>query len=69
MKSILLGLTACMAMLGASQANASSITYNIDILSGSQSIVGTITTDGANGTLLLSDITGWDLVGHQTGGA
>ena len=52
-----------------SQASASSITYNVDILSGTQSIVGTITTDGATGNLLLSDITAWDLVGTQTGGA
>src|ERR1700691_4287227 len=69
MRTWVLGIIAGMGLLSASQANASSITYNVDILSGTQSIVGTITTDGSSGNLLLSDITNWDLVGNQTGGA
>jgi hypothetical protein len=69
MKTKLLGLIILMALLGVGRASASAITYRIDIVAGTQSIVGTITTDGTIGTLLLSNITNWDLVGYQTGGA
>jgi hypothetical protein len=68
MKTRLLGLVACAALLGASQARAAEITYTIgDNLplnntgSGSGAITGTITTDGSLGSIYASDIESWDL--------
>ena len=39
----------------------SSIVYNVDVTDGSETVFGTITTDGVIGTLVGSDITAWDL--------
>jgi hypothetical protein len=55
-KGRLLGLIACMASMGVSQAWAT--VYNITDTS-SISVTGTITTDGATGTLSAADITDW----------
>ena len=59
-----IGLIACMALLSVSQASASTITYNVDIL-GLQvptvSIQGTLTTDGTFGSLAASNIVDWNL--------
>jgi hypothetical protein len=57
----LIGLIACAAPLGASQASASSITYNVDIVSAADSIQGTITTNGFIGALSNGQIQSWDL--------
>jgi hypothetical protein len=62
MKTKLLGVVACMALLGVSQAVAATITYNVDIVSGSDSATGTITTDGTIGVLSTSNITDWNLL-------
>jgi hypothetical protein len=60
MNAKLLGLITCMALLAASQAGA--ITYNVDLLFGSNSVRGTISTDAKLGVLSSSDITDWNLV-------
>ena len=59
MKAKLLGLVACMALLGASQAQA--ITYTMDEASGTTSVTGFIQTDGNLGILSATDITNFDL--------
>jgi hypothetical protein len=60
MKLKLLGLIAYMALLGASQAGAT--TYNVDIVcAGGCSLTGTITTDGNTGVLSAPDIIDWNL--------
>lgn len=58
MESKLLGLIACMFLLGASQAGAT--TYNLTGTSGID-VTGTITTDGNIGTLSAADITSWNI--------
>jgi hypothetical protein len=62
-KTKFLGLVGCMALLGVSQASASSITYDVTPLTiGPYSLIGgTITTDGNTGSLASSDITAWSL--------
>jgi len=57
MKTKLLGLIACTAFIGVSQAGAT--TYGITNLPG---VSGTITTDGHTGTLSQSDVTDWNIV-------
>jgi hypothetical protein len=53
---------ACLSMLlGVGVCQADSITYNVDQVIGSGSVVGTITTDGTIGILGAGDITGWNL--------
>ncbi len=60
MKSKLLALIACIALLG--PAEAASITYNVDLMSGDDLIQGTITTDGtASAPLTASNITAWNV--------
>jgi len=66
MKTKLLGLIACMALLGASQAGATSITYDVSDTaeSGSPNPIsysGTITTDGHTGILGSGDILSWNI--------
>ena len=61
MRTKLLTLIACMALFGASEAGATPIVYNIDIVTGANSITGTITTNGAIGALVTSDISDWNL--------
>jgi hypothetical protein len=48
-----------LVLLGVSHARAT--TYDVSITQGVDSISGTITTDGATGSLLVSDISGWNL--------
>jgi hypothetical protein len=48
-----------LVLLGASHARAT--TYDVSITQGVDSISGTITTDGATGSLSVSDISGWNL--------
>jgi hypothetical protein len=57
-KGRLLGLMACMALTGVSQARAT--TYDLIGTSGI-SVSGTITTDGDTGMLAASDITDWHI--------
>ena len=59
LKLKLLGLIACTALLGVSQAKAT--TYNVDIVDSLLSISGTITTDGTIGTLNTANIADWNL--------
>jgi hypothetical protein len=61
MKSKFLGLVACMALFGVTQAAASTITYNVSDTAGSLSYTGTITTDGHTGILGSTDISDWSL--------
>lgn len=42
-------------------AAATPIVYNVNISDGTETVTGTITTDGKIGTLAASDITAWDL--------
>jgi hypothetical protein len=56
MKTKLLGLIACMALLGVSQAKAT--TYSVI---NATSVTGTITTDGTIGLLDKANITDWSL--------
>ena len=50
-------------------APADATTYNVDVVSGTDSIVGTISTDGATGTLAAADITGVDVVVSPNNGS
>lgn len=63
MKTKLLSLIACMALLGASPASAASMTYDLTAITiGSLSLAGgMITTDGTIGTLASSNITAWSI--------
>jgi len=61
---LVIGLAALAAMLGMSTANAS-ITYIVNQSIGVGGVTGSITTDGAIGTLRASDIVAWNL--HLTG--
>jgi PEP-CTERM motif len=58
--SALLGCAAAMWAVAASPANAT--VYNVNRTIDGGSVVGTITTDGATGTINPSDFTAWDLV-------
>jgi hypothetical protein len=58
--SALLGCAAAMLAVAASPANAT--VYNVNETIGHGSVTGTITTDGATGTISPSDFTAWDLV-------
>jgi hypothetical protein len=60
MRGTILGLLAVALMFVCGVASAN-IVYNVDITDGTETISGTITTDGHTGTLLLGDITAWDL--------
>jgi hypothetical protein len=69
MKTKLLALIACMALLGVSQAGATTYTYTVDIVDAGGSVTGTIQTD-ALGMLSQVNITDWNLVltdGASTG--
>jgi hypothetical protein len=59
MKAKLLGLIACTALFGVSQAGAT--TYYVDDTAGSLTLIGSITTDSHTGILSSSDIQSWDL--------
>jgi PEP-CTERM motif len=59
-KTALLGSVAAALAAAASPANAT--VYNVDRTIDGGSVVGTITTDGATGTIDPSDFTAWDLV-------
>jgi hypothetical protein len=61
---------ACAALtaLFCTGASASTIDYSVDLVSGTTSVVGEITTDGQTGTLGQGDITGVDLVISNAGG-
>jgi hypothetical protein len=63
----LLWLVACMAFAGASQTRAATI-YNIDITQGTDTVTGTITTDGTIGGLSASNIQTWNLTIENTTG-
>jgi hypothetical protein len=56
----LLGCAA--AALAAAAVPANATVYNVDRTIDGGSVVGTITTDGATGTISPSDFTAWDLV-------
>jgi hypothetical protein len=72
MRAKLLGLLACMALLGVSQARANTIyTLAPFLFSGSPpgnltGLSGTITTDGNTGTLSATDIVDWNIT--ESGG-
>ncbi|HSZ49944.1 MAG TPA: PEPxxWA-CTERM sorting domain-containing protein [Caulobacteraceae bacterium] len=55
------GASLAAALLIAGASYAADITYAVDQTIGGGSVVGTITTDGASGTLNGSDIVGWNL--------
>lgn len=59
------GLIACsavsMMLLAVGVGGAGPITYNVNQTIGAGSVIGTIQTDGAIGTLTASDITAWNL--------
>src|SRR6476620_479133 len=57
--SALLGLTA--AALAAAASPADATVYNVNRTIGLGAVVGTITTDGATGTISPSDFIAWDL--------
>jgi hypothetical protein len=59
MKSKLLALIACIALVG--PAKAATIVYNIDISEGADTITGTITTNGTLGALVTADISAYSL--------
>ena len=69
MKMKVLGLIGCMALLGTTQAEATSITYNVSgsvgtLSDGILSFSGTITTSSSSnipGFLGSGDISGWDI--------
>jgi hypothetical protein len=61
MKTKLLGLIACMVLVGVSQAGATTYTYTVDIVDVGGSVTGTIQTD-ALGVLNQANITDWNLV-------
>ena len=61
MKAKLFGLVACVALFGVSQARSATITYNVDIVSGSSSITGSITTDATIGKLSVTNVKDWNL--------
>jgi PEP-CTERM motif len=60
MNSKLIGLASAMAVALVSPA-AAAIVYQVDYSVGASTLIGTITTDGALGPLVTSDITGFDL--------
>jgi hypothetical protein len=66
MKSMLL---CAAALLTGSATAANALTYVVDGSIGGGSVSGTISTNGAIGTLAASDITGWSLVVTGNGGA
>jgi hypothetical protein len=57
--SALLGCAAAMLAVAASPANAT--VYNVNETIGLGAVIGTITTDGATGTISPSDFTAWGL--------
>jgi hypothetical protein len=59
-KIALLGSVAAVLAAAVSPANAT--VYNVNRTIDGGSVVGTITTDGATGTIDPSDFTAWDLV-------
>jgi hypothetical protein len=63
---LLLILSGVVFFSGAASGN--SIIYDVNINDGTNSVTGTITTNGHIGVLLPTDITGWNLV-FQAGGA
>jgi hypothetical protein len=68
MKMKLLGLIACMALLGVSQAGAATFTYTVNSALESGELTGTIQTDCDSCTLFTSDITGYNLNITDAGG-
>jgi hypothetical protein len=62
---------ACAALtaLFCTGASASTIDYSVDLVSGTTSVVGDITTDGHTGTLGQVDITGYDIVISNSAGS
>ena len=61
---------ACAALAGLFSTSASAtIVYNVDLISGTTSVVGQITSDGNTGTLGQGDIAGIDLVISNSAGS
>jgi hypothetical protein len=58
-KTPMLGCAAAAFAAAASPANAT--VYNVNETIGLGAVIGTITTDGATGTISPSDFTAWDL--------
>jgi hypothetical protein len=60
MRGNIVGLLAAalMAVCGVARSN---IVYNVNITDGTETVFGTITTDGNIGALVAGDITAWDL--------
>jgi hypothetical protein len=60
----LFGLIGAMALAvaGASVAQATDITYSVNLTIGTGSVTGDIVTDGSTGTLLSSDVVDWNLL-------
>jgi hypothetical protein len=67
----LIGLVAACAALAALYSTSASadIVYSVDLISGTTSVVGQITTDGHTGTLSTGDILGIDVVISNSGGS
>lgn len=61
MRGNLVGLLAVAIMCVSGVAVATPIVYNVNITDGTETISGTITTDGVIGTLVASDIVGWSM--------
>ena len=51
---VLIGSTAC------AEAKAD-VVYNMAVSDGTEAVTGTLTTNGATGTLVAADVLGWDL--------
>jgi PEP-CTERM motif len=60
---------AALAALFSTSASAAPIVYSVDLISGTNSVVGQITTDGHTGTLGQGDIAGIDLVISNSAGS
>jgi hypothetical protein len=58
LRAVVVAVCAC----GMQTAAASSIVYDVNIVNGTNSITGTLTTDGQLGALMATDFTDWDIV-------
>jgi len=67
LRAVIYSVMALLA-LPVSATRANSIIYDVNFNDGTNSVTGTITTNGQTGVLLPTDITGWSLV-FQVGGA
>lgn len=61
MKSSILKLVGILSLLGPMASNSMSITYDVNRAVGTGSVIGTIVTDGTQGTLVAANITDFSL--------